>query len=126
MLDCACLAGIVALKHFRRPDVEVIGEEVTVVRVLPFPILVQAYNPPDSTASPHRTRPRPTSNQPHAFLLHVRLLPRYHNAARPRSQPARAAAQRRFSINSAERAKGDLRAAKTRRDPSGYRRHPCN
>ncbi|KAJ7739295.1 ribosomal protein S5 domain 2-type protein [Mycena olivaceomarginata] len=30
MLDCACLAGIVALKHFRRPDIEVIGDEVTV------------------------------------------------------------------------------------------------
>jgi len=30
MLDCACLAGIVALKHFRRPDVEVIGDEVTI------------------------------------------------------------------------------------------------
>jgi len=30
LLDCACLAGIVALKHFRRPDVEVIGDEVTV------------------------------------------------------------------------------------------------
>ncbi|KAF5375841.1 hypothetical protein D9615_008176 [Tricholomella constricta] len=30
MLDCACLAGIAALKHFRRPDVEVIGDEVTV------------------------------------------------------------------------------------------------
>ncbi|CAK5268809.1 unnamed protein product [Mycena citricolor] len=32
LLDCACLAGIVALKHFRRPDVEVIGDEVTVHR----------------------------------------------------------------------------------------------
>ncbi len=32
MLDCACLAGITALKHFRRPEVEVIGEEVIVVR----------------------------------------------------------------------------------------------
>ncbi|KAL5500880.1 RRP45 [Sanghuangporus vaninii] len=30
MLDCACLAGIVALKHFRRPEVEVIGDEVTI------------------------------------------------------------------------------------------------
>ncbi|KAK0445390.1 ribosomal protein S5 domain 2-type protein [Armillaria borealis] len=30
LLDCACLAGIVALKHFRRPEVEVIGDEVTV------------------------------------------------------------------------------------------------
>ena len=31
MLDCACLAGIMALKHFRRPEVEVVGDEVTVV-----------------------------------------------------------------------------------------------
>lgn len=31
MLDCACLAGMTALKHFRRPDVEVIGDEVTIV-----------------------------------------------------------------------------------------------
>ncbi|KAK0502942.1 ribosomal protein S5 domain 2-type protein [Armillaria luteobubalina] len=30
LLDCACLAGIVALKHFRRPEVEVIGDEITV------------------------------------------------------------------------------------------------
>lgn len=36
MLDCACLAGMVALKHFRRPDVEVIGDEVTVVRLISF------------------------------------------------------------------------------------------
>ncbi|KAG9308739.1 ribosomal protein S5 domain 2-type protein [Chiua virens] len=33
MLDCACLAGIVAFKHVRRPDVEVIGDEVIVVRL---------------------------------------------------------------------------------------------
>ena len=31
LLDCACLAGIVALRHFRKPDVEVIGDEVIVV-----------------------------------------------------------------------------------------------
>jgi exosome complex component RRP45 len=30
MLDCACLAGIIALKHFRRPDVEVVGDDVIV------------------------------------------------------------------------------------------------
>ncbi|KAI1793451.1 ribosomal protein S5 domain 2-like protein [Ganoderma leucocontextum] len=30
MVDCACLAGVVALKHFRRPEVEVEGDEVTV------------------------------------------------------------------------------------------------
>ncbi|KAF4588066.1 hypothetical protein EYR38_010027 [Pleurotus pulmonarius] len=30
MLDCACLAGIVALRHFRRPEIEVVGDEVTI------------------------------------------------------------------------------------------------
>ncbi|PVF97579.1 putative RRP45-exosome complex exonuclease [Serendipita vermifera] len=30
MLDCACLAGIVALRHFRKPEVEVEGEEVII------------------------------------------------------------------------------------------------
>ena len=37
LLDCACLAAVVALRHFRRPDVEVVGDEVTVVRPVPFP-----------------------------------------------------------------------------------------
>lgn len=36
MLDCACLAGIVALKHFRRPEVEVIGDEITIVSKIPL------------------------------------------------------------------------------------------
>ncbi|KAJ2918869.1 hypothetical protein MD484_g1538, partial [Candolleomyces efflorescens] len=31
MLDCACLAGIVALRHFRRPEVEVIGDDEVIV-----------------------------------------------------------------------------------------------
>ncbi|KAG9006734.1 hypothetical protein FRB94_013858 [Tulasnella sp. JGI-2019a] len=30
MLDCACLAGITALRHFRRPEVEVIGDDVII------------------------------------------------------------------------------------------------
>ncbi|KAG5462875.1 MAG: hypothetical protein BJ554DRAFT_3124 [Olpidium bornovanus] len=30
--DCACIAAITGLLHFRRPDVSVIGEEVTIVR----------------------------------------------------------------------------------------------
>jgi len=34
MLDCACLAAVVALKHFRRPEVEVVGDEVVVVSIL--------------------------------------------------------------------------------------------
>lgn len=31
MLDCACLAGVAALRHYRRPDVEVVGEDVIIV-----------------------------------------------------------------------------------------------
>lgn len=34
MLDCACLAGIVALRHFRRPEVEVDGDEVIIVSLI--------------------------------------------------------------------------------------------
>ncbi|PFH48533.1 hypothetical protein AMATHDRAFT_149740 [Amanita thiersii Skay4041] len=43
MLDCACLAGIVALKHFRRPEVEVIGDEITIYppsERAPFPLAI--------------------------------------------------------------------------------------
>lgn len=39
MLDCACLAGIVALRHFRRPEVEVVGDEVIIVRHSPEALL---------------------------------------------------------------------------------------
>lgn len=31
MLDCASMAAITALRHFRRPDVTVVGEDVTIV-----------------------------------------------------------------------------------------------
>lgn len=31
MLDCASIAAITALRHFRRPDVTVIGEDITIV-----------------------------------------------------------------------------------------------
>lgn len=31
MLDCASIAAITALRHFRRPDVTVVGEDVTIV-----------------------------------------------------------------------------------------------
>ena len=32
MLDCASIAAMTALRHFRKPDVTVVGEEVTIVR----------------------------------------------------------------------------------------------
>ncbi|EMD35707.1 hypothetical protein CERSUDRAFT_115670 [Gelatoporia subvermispora B] len=61
MLDCACLAGVIAFKHFRRPEVEVVGEEVTVHHPserAPVPLsmhhtpycLTFAYFPDTSTA----------------------------------------------------------------------------
>ena len=31
LLDCASLAAMCALRHFRRPEVEVIGDEIIVV-----------------------------------------------------------------------------------------------
>jgi exosome complex component RRP45 len=50
MLDCACLAAMTALKHFRRPDVEVVGEEVIVVCQLTiiyhdFPDAIYKHDP---------------------------------------------------------------------------------
>ncbi|KAI0034817.1 ribosomal protein S5 domain 2-type protein [Vararia minispora EC-137] len=54
LIDCACMAGVVALKHFRRPEVEIVGDEVTIhppesrapvpltLRHLPF-VLTFAY-----------------------------------------------------------------------------------
>lgn len=33
LVDCASIAAITALLHFRRPDVTVSGEEVTIVRL---------------------------------------------------------------------------------------------
>lgn len=43
MLDCASIAAITALRHFRRPDITVIGEEVTIARAstTTLPILVR-------------------------------------------------------------------------------------
>jgi exosome complex component RRP45 len=73
MLDCACLAGIVALKHFRRPDVEVIGDEVTVVRVV-----LSAY-PPNSLAAiqhaPSERAPVPLSIHHTPFCLTFAFFP---------------------------------------------------
>jgi exosome complex component RRP45 len=35
LLDCAVLAALAALRHFRRPEVEVVGDTVTVVSLPP-------------------------------------------------------------------------------------------
>lgn len=36
LLDCASIAAMTALRHFRKPDVSVLGEEVTIVRSAVF------------------------------------------------------------------------------------------
>lgn len=48
MLDCASIAAMTALRHFRKPDVTVVGEEVTIVRLslltrLPFLALCSGF-----------------------------------------------------------------------------------
>lgn len=39
MLDCASIAAMTALRHFRKPDATVVGEEVTIVRLSLSPSL---------------------------------------------------------------------------------------
>ena len=51
MLDCASIAAITALRHFRRPDVTVIGEEVTIVRLPSSSVYLSQLN----TMVPHST-----------------------------------------------------------------------
>ncbi|KAJ1336490.1 hypothetical protein BSLG_007274 [Batrachochytrium salamandrivorans] len=37
ILDCACIAAMCSLLHFKRPDVTVIGEDVTIVSLISIP-----------------------------------------------------------------------------------------
>lgn len=37
MLDCGSLAAMCALRHFRKPEVEVIGDEIIVVSLVILP-----------------------------------------------------------------------------------------
>ncbi|KAG6375112.1 hypothetical protein JVT61DRAFT_3307 [Boletus reticuloceps] len=52
MLDCACPAGIVAFKHFRRSEVEVIGDVVVVPAIHHTPFCVTFAFFPDPTTRP--------------------------------------------------------------------------
>lgn len=62
LLDCACLAGIVAFKHFRRPEVEVEGHEVIIVRPV--------ASPRDSMASNIPFKHHPSERAPVPLSLH--------------------------------------------------------
>jgi len=71
MLDCACLAGITALRHFRRPEVEVIGDEIIVVS--PIGPSQQSHRLINS-ASSLRTRSGSSCDPSHAVLLYFCFL----------------------------------------------------
>jgi exosome complex component RRP45 len=43
LIDCASIAAVAALLHFRRPDVTISGESVIIVRDLPLFFLGSAY-----------------------------------------------------------------------------------
>jgi len=74
MLDCACLAAIVALMHFRRPEVEVVGDQVIVVGNALS--LLHGYSNLGFAASSDRTGTNGSIDAPHAILPHIRILPR--------------------------------------------------
>lgn len=71
MLDCACIAGIVALRHFRKPEVEVEGDEVIVVR---SPTMNIARGTQTLVALAGNQSPRPARDPPHTDLLNLRAL----------------------------------------------------
>lgn len=73
ILDCSCLAGIVAFKHFRKPEVEVIGDEVIVVRIETDLLLISLTFSP--IALTIRTRTHLACNTSHTVLCDVRVLP---------------------------------------------------
>jgi len=73
ILDCACIAAIAALLHFRRPEVSLHGDEVTVVGFpLPFHITdPHLRNPAFSLLIlvPHREKgPSAPEHSPHSRL----------------------------------------------------------
>lgn len=75
-LDCACLAAVTALRHFRKPDVTVVGDEVTVVReplcpseMLDTPLISHLHD--FSANTPLPTNSTPSKN---AYLCHLRFI----------------------------------------------------
>lgn len=101
MLDCACLAAIVALKHFRRPEVEVVGDQVIVVGVLPRECL--RISPNSLTASTNRTSTNASLDAPHDILFHLCLFPRRIHTSDSRSQSARTTTECWDNVDRAQR-----------------------
>lgn len=124
MLDCACLAGIIALKHFRRPEVEVIGDEITIVSGISLEIcqLILA----SFLASTLRASASTTGHSSHAFLLHLRLLPRHINASATGSLAFRTTFECRTTLCCSQCTKRNVRFPEIGRRSSGSERHPQN
>lgn len=84
LMDAASIAAIAALSHFRRPDVGVQGEEVTVVSdrasscdldlspALPYPTCLFGFL---FSVQSRRERPHPSEYLPHAHQRQLCLLP---------------------------------------------------
>jgi hypothetical protein len=123
MLDCACLAGIIALKHFRRPEVEVIGDEITTVSRISLEScqLILAF-----LASTLRASASATGHSSHTFLLHLRLLPRHSNASATGSLAPRTTFECRTTICRSQCTKRNVRFPEIGRRSSGSERHPQN
>ena len=111
MLDCACLAAIVALRHFRRPEVEVVGDEVIVVGV-PSPRIHDFSNPPAAPAD--RTGTDASLDAPHTVLPHIRLLPGQNDPRDPGSQSTGTAAECRGDVDCGQRSAGTVCVAEGR------------
>lgn len=75
MLDCASIAAMAALRHFRRPDVTVLGEEVTIVRCSFARVVDDTLTGDTSdTALDDRTSSDTTRDSPYTNLFDIRLL----------------------------------------------------
>lgn len=81
LMDAASIAAISALSHFRRPDVGIQGEEVTVVsRPSPYMLRVRFVHHSVmvvflSAVQSRGERPHPSEYLPHAHQRQLRLLP---------------------------------------------------
>lgn len=85
LIDCACMAVISALVHYRRPDVTVTGEEVVIVRGLCVVLHVTRAHSARSIflyhhshtfySAPNRPKePGPTEHPPHATVRFFRSI----------------------------------------------------
>ena len=111
MLDCACLAAIVALKHFRRPEVEVVGDQVTVVGIFSH-TSTDSSNPP--IAPPDGTGTDASLNASHALLPHIRLLQGHIDPCDSGSQSSGTTAECWGDVDRAQCSAGIVRGAEGR------------